>query len=100
MRLYLKAIPLEAEVIAKIVESIEAAEHVCKDEIASFDCPTDNGNDGMCWNFINREIIRVLEGDRFQITVMRRGIWKLIGIYDEVLVAVSEETIERIKELL
>ena len=83
MRLYLKAIPLEAEVIAKIVESIGAAEHVCKDELASFDCPTDNGNDGMCWNFINREIIRVLEGGRFQITVMRRGIWKLIGIYDK-----------------
>ncbi|MBR2140455.1 MAG: hypothetical protein IJ963_06325 [Phascolarctobacterium sp.] len=83
MNPYMKVIPLEVEIIIKIVNSIEAADYVCREELASYNCPTDNGIDGMYWNFRNREIERVLKGDRFHINVMRRGIWKLIGIYDK-----------------
>ena len=83
MKPYREKVPFEKENICRIIKAIDDGTYLYKDYVVQEGFPTHNGSDGSKWNYINREIKKYLPGERFQIEVMRRGVWEFIGIYDK-----------------
>ena len=75
-------IPLNPMYIKMIIDAISNAYFLYQDHVDEQNFPTDNGKEGEVWNYINKCVIDLLPADRFQITVMNRGRWKFLGIYD------------------
>ena len=82
MKRYNEKIPLDTEAVKLIVKSIENADYLYRSYLLEEEFPTDNGSEGAKWNYINREVKKDLEEGRYQMEVLCRGPWKLLGIYD------------------
>lgn len=82
MKRYNEKIPLATEVVKSIVKSIENADYLYRSYLLEEEFPTDNGSEGVKWNYINREVKKDLEEGRYQMEVLCRGPWKFLGIYD------------------
>lgn len=81
---YMTDIPLNSAYIKIIVDAIPNAYFLYQGHIEEQNFPTDNGREGEIWNYINKCIVEALPADKFQISVMSRGRWKFLGIYDRV----------------
>lgn len=84
MQFSLPTIPLSDEYKYSIIDSISNAhKNDIKDFILEYDLETFNSVHFLKWDFTNTNIIRNLQGDRFQCLKVKRGPWKFILIYDK-----------------
>lgn len=79
---YKEKIPFDDRSIKVCVKAIEDADYLYKDYISEEEFLTNNGSEGLRWNYINREVKKNLTEERFQIEVLHRGPWGFLGIYD------------------
>ena len=84
MKRYEQRIPLESDKIKMVIKAIENADYLYGNYMIEENFPTDNGSDGTKWNYINREVKKILGDGRYQIEVLCRGPWKFLGIFDRV----------------
>lgn len=83
MKYYQANIPLPDEYKDSIMEAIS---YGVKDDIIQFkkdtNLVTENGLKFLKWDFINTNIARAVSCDRLEWTIIKRGGWKLVLIYD------------------
>ena len=82
MKRYEQKIPLETDKIKMIIRAIENADYLYENDMIKENFPTDNGSGGTKWNYINREIKKILGDGRYQIEVLCCPPWKFLGIFD------------------
>lgn len=84
MAFYGEPIPLDEEYRYMLIDAIQEASYLFSEYLKEHNLPTNNGHDGVKWNFINKQVISKFNSDRFAINVTSRGIWEFILIFDKV----------------
>ena len=80
---YNKKIPIEDDTIKSIIKAIEDGENEYYDVYYENPTITQNGKGAAIWNYINTSLSHSLEGTRYKVGILSRGIWKLVYLYDE-----------------